>query len=106
MTGPATGDVGERLEFSGTFGADGVTFPPTVITVTRKVVSPDGTVTMKGLMKLSPAADGSFSFSDTPTTAGEHTYNVTLAGGSAVEPTKTTTWSPSISRPRSIPTPG
>ncbi|MGA5761325.1 hypothetical protein [Nonomuraea bangladeshensis] len=90
VTGPATGDVGERLEFSGTFGADGITFPPTVITVTRKVVSPDGTVTMKGLMKLSPAADGSFSFSDTPTTVGEHTYNVTLVGGSAVEPTRTT----------------
>lgn len=41
-------------------------------------------------MKLSPAADGSFGFSDTPTTAGEHTYNVTLVGGSAVEPTRTT----------------
>ncbi|MEW1848212.1 hypothetical protein AB0392_60515 [Nonomuraea angiospora] len=43
------GVVGERLEFSGTFGADGIVFPRTIITVSRKVVSPDGTVTSKAL---------------------------------------------------------
>ncbi len=90
VTGPATGNVGERLNFSGTFGADGITFPRTIITVSRKVVSPDGTVTSKGLVKLIPAADGSFSFSDTPTTAGEHTYTVNLLGNSAIKSASTT----------------
>ncbi|NUT45527.1 MAG: hypothetical protein HOV86_36605 [Thermoactinospora sp.] len=90
VTGPATGNVGERLEFSGTFGADGITFPQTLITVSRKVVSPDGTGTATGLVKLSPAADGSFGFSDTPTTAGVHTYIVKLFGTSTIEPASTT----------------
>ncbi|WP_157383041.1 YncE family protein [Nonomuraea coxensis] len=90
VTGPATGGVGERLEFSGTFGADGITFPRTILNVSRKVVSPDGTVTSNGLLKLAAAADGSFSFSDTPTTAGEHTYTVTLFGNSTVDSASTT----------------
>ncbi|MER6006459.1 hypothetical protein ABT120_48515 [Nonomuraea angiospora] len=90
VTGPATGNVGERLEFSGTFGADGITFPRTIVTVSRKVVSPDGTVTSKGLVKLAPAADGSFNFSDTPTSAGEHTYAVNLLGNSTIESASTT----------------
>ncbi|MEU8193289.1 hypothetical protein AB0C10_05840 [Microbispora amethystogenes] len=90
VTGPATGVVGERLEFSGTFGADGVSFPRTTITVTRRVVSPDGTVTSKALAKVAPAADGSFGFADTPTTAGEHTYTVRLVGNSIVAPANTT----------------
>ncbi|GAA2686262.1 hypothetical protein GCM10010412_073650 [Nonomuraea recticatena] len=90
VTGLATGNVGERLEFNGTFGADGITFPQTIITVSRKVVSPDGTGTSTGLVKLAPAADGSFSFSDTPTTAGEHTYIVKLFGNSTIEPASTT----------------
>ncbi|MEV1243883.1 hypothetical protein ACIBO2_12695 [Nonomuraea sp. NPDC050022] len=50
VAGPTTGNVGERLEFSGTFGADGITFPRTIITVSRKVVSPDGTATSKHLV--------------------------------------------------------
>ncbi|GAA4103144.1 YncE family protein [Nonomuraea soli] len=90
MTGPATGNFGERLAFNGTFGADGITFPQTIVTVSRKIVSPDGTVTSTGLVKLMPAADGSFSFSDTPTTAGEHTYVVKLFGNSTIEPASTT----------------
>ncbi|MFF4991898.1 hypothetical protein ACFY19_32285 [Streptosporangium saharense] len=90
VTGPATGNVGERLDVSGTFGADGITFPQTTVTVSRKVVSPDGTVTSKSLVKLRPAADGSFSFSDTPTTAGEHTYTVSLVGNSTIKSGKTT----------------
>ncbi len=89
VNGPATGVVGERLEFSGTFGADGVVFPPTTIVVVRKVVSPDGTVTSKALAKVAPAADGSFGFADTPTTAGEHTYTVRLVGNSVIEPANT-----------------
>ncbi|WP_182877925.1 hypothetical protein [Microbispora sp. H10670] len=89
MTGPATGAVGERLEFSGTFGADGVSFPRTTIVVSRKVVSPDGTVTSKALPKVAPAADGSFGFTDTPTTAGEHEYTVRLVGNSVIEPANT-----------------
>ncbi|MBT2234695.1 YncE family protein [Nonomuraea sp. NEAU-A123] len=89
VTGPATGVVGERLEFSGTFGADGVVFPQTTITVSRKVVSPDGTVTSKALVKMAAAADGSFGFADTPTTAGEHTYTIRLVGNSVVEPANT-----------------
>ncbi|WP_329428044.1 hypothetical protein OG339_01290 [Streptosporangium sp. NBC_01495] len=89
VTGPATGVVGERLEFGGTFGADGVAFPRTTITVSRKVVGPDGTVTSKALVKLAPAADGSFGFADTPTTAGEHTYTVRLVGDSVIEPANT-----------------
>ncbi|MER5646150.1 hypothetical protein [Streptosporangium sp. NPDC002524] len=90
VTGPAAGDVGERLDFDGTFGADGITFPRTTITVSRKVVGPDGTVTSKSLVKLTPAADGSFSFSDTPTTAGEHTYTVNLLGDSTIKSARTT----------------
>ncbi|WP_182882448.1 hypothetical protein [Microbispora sp. H10949] len=89
VTGPATGAVGERLEFNGTFGADGVSFPRTTIVVSRKVVSPDGTVTSKALAKVAPAADGSFGFADTPTTAGEHEYTVRLVGNSVIEPANT-----------------
>ncbi|MFI7640148.1 hypothetical protein, partial [Nonomuraea sp. NPDC049400] len=89
-TEPATGNIGERLELSGTFGADGITFPPTITTVSRKVVSPDGTVTSKGLVKLTPATDGTFTFSDTPTTAGEHTYTVNLLGNSTIQSASTT----------------
>ncbi|GLW25008.1 YncE family protein [Microbispora triticiradicis] len=89
VTGPATGTVDQRLEFSGTFGADGVSFPRTTIVVSRKVVSPDGTVTSKALPKVAPAADGSFGFADTPTTAGEHEYTVRLVGNSVIEPANT-----------------
>ncbi|MEU8205243.1 hypothetical protein [Streptosporangium sp. NPDC049046] len=90
VTGPAAGDVGERLDFSGTFGADGITFPRTIVTVSRKVVGLDGSVTSKSLVKLTPAADGSFGFSDTPTMAGEHTYTVILFGNSTIESASTT----------------
>ncbi|MEU7876929.1 hypothetical protein [Microbispora bryophytorum] len=89
VTGPAAGVVGEPLEFSGTFGADGVAFPRTTIVVSRKVVSPDGTVTSKALPKVAPAPDGSFGFTDTPTSAGEHTYTVRLVGNSVVAPANT-----------------
>ncbi|MBT2234171.1 hypothetical protein [Nonomuraea sp. NEAU-A123] len=41
-------------------------------------------------MKLIAAADGSFSFSDTPTTAGEHTYTIHLFGNSTIESVSTT----------------
>ncbi|MEU1725206.1 hypothetical protein [Nonomuraea sp. NPDC005692] len=90
VTGPATGDVGTRLAFSGTFGADGITFPRTIMTVSLRVVGPDGTVTARNVAKPVPAADGSFSFADTPTTAGEHTYTVNLVGNSTVESARTT----------------
>ncbi|GGL18911.1 hypothetical protein Sme01_47700 [Sphaerisporangium melleum] len=89
VDGPATGVVGDQLEFSGSFGADGVVFPPTTITVSRKVVGPDGTVTSKALPKVAPASDGSFGFADTPATAGEHTYTIRLAGNSAIGPAHT-----------------
>ncbi|MEU8386236.1 hypothetical protein, partial [Streptosporangium sp. NPDC048865] len=90
VTGPATGDVGEPLDFDGTFGADGITFPQTIVTVSRKVVGPDGTTTSGGLVKVIPAADGSFGFSDTPATAGEHTYTVRLFGNSTIRSASTT----------------
>ncbi|MGP4101240.1 hypothetical protein [Nonomuraea sp. KM90] len=89
VTGPATGVVGEPLEFNGTFAADGITFPLTIITVVRNVSNPDGT-TSKALAKMTAAADGSFSFTDTPTTAGKHTYVIQLVGNSTIEPAKTT----------------
>jgi hypothetical protein len=89
VTGPATGVVGERLEFNGTFAADGITFPRTIVTVVRNVSNPDGT-TSKALAKMAAAADGSFSFADTPTTAGKHTYVIQLVGNSTIEPAKTT----------------
>ncbi|MFB4284755.1 hypothetical protein ACBJ59_56475 [Nonomuraea sp. MTCD27] len=89
VTGPATGVVGEPLEFNGTFAADGITFPLTIITVVRNVSNPDGT-TSKALAKMTAAADGSFSFTDTPTTAGKHTYVIQLVGNSTIESAKTT----------------
>ncbi|MGW0197133.1 YncE family protein [Nonomuraea sp. NPDC003201] len=89
VTGPTAGVVGERLEFNGTFAADGITFPPTIVTVVRNVSNPDGT-TSKALAKMTAAADGSFSFADTPTTAGKHTYVIQLVGNSTIEPAKTT----------------
>ncbi|MFI7111581.1 hypothetical protein ACIBK9_35080 [Nonomuraea sp. NPDC050227] len=90
VTGPATGRVGTRLAFSGTFGADGITFPRTTVTVSLRVVGPDGAVTSKSVAKLVPTPDGTFSFSDTPAAAGEHTYTVDLAGNSDVGPARTT----------------
>lgn len=88
VTGPRAGVVGERLEFNGTFAADGITFPRTVVTVVRHVSTPDGT-TSKALVKMTAGADGSFSFADTPTTAGKHTYVIQVVGTSTVEPAKT-----------------
>lgn len=89
VTGPATGVVGERLEFNGTFADDGITFPLTIITVARNVSSPDGT-TSKAVAKMAAAADGSFSFADTPTTAGKHTYVIQLMGNSTIKSARTT----------------
>ncbi|NUP82136.1 MAG: hypothetical protein HOV96_31815 [Nonomuraea sp.] len=89
VTGPATGVVGERLAFNGTFAADGITFPPTTVTVVRNVSNPDGT-TSKALAKMTAAADGSFSFADTPTTAGKHTYVIQVVGNSTIQSAKTT----------------
>ncbi|MEV5555808.1 hypothetical protein AB0L44_19300 [Nonomuraea wenchangensis] len=88
VTGPATGAVGELLEFRGTFAAEGVVYPRTTVTVSRRAVAPDGTVTTKS-EKLAPATDGTFAFTDTPATAGEHTYTVTLVGSSTVKGTST-----------------
>ncbi|SEH02902.1 hypothetical protein SAMN05444920_13114 [Nonomuraea solani] len=106
VTGPATGVLGERLEFSGTFAADGVVFPPTTITVSCKIIAWDGTVTSKTLPKVTPAADGSFGFADTPTTPGEHTYTIKLAGNSAIEPANTSHVVTVPSRPRGTPATG
>jgi hypothetical protein len=89
VTGPATGVVGERLEFTGTFAADGITFPHTIVTVICNVSNPDGT-TSKAVAKKAAAADGSFSFADTPTTAGKHTYVIQSLGNSTTEAAKTT----------------
>ncbi|MEV4798557.1 hypothetical protein AB0K18_00980 [Nonomuraea sp. NPDC049421] len=88
VTGPKTGVVGERLEFSGTFAADGITFPRTIVTVVRHVSNSDGT-TSKGVAKMTAAADGSFGFADTPATAGKYTYVIQLVGNSTVESAKT-----------------
>ncbi|MEV4564664.1 hypothetical protein AB0K12_12915 [Nonomuraea sp. NPDC049419] len=88
VTGPKTGVVGERLEFSGTFAADGITFPRTIVTIVRHVSNSDGTTTQP-VAKAAPAADGTFGFADTPTAAGKHTYAVQLVGNSSIEPAKT-----------------
>ncbi|MEV0632135.1 hypothetical protein [Nonomuraea wenchangensis] len=88
VTGPATGAVGELLEFTGTFAAEGVVYPRTPVTVSRRAVAPDGTVTTR-FEKLGAATDGTFAFTDTPDTAGKHTYTVTLVGSSTVKGTST-----------------
>ncbi|MGP3929462.1 hypothetical protein [Nonomuraea sp. KM88] len=49
-----------------------------------------GLVVWGALTVGSPVLLGSFSFADTPTTAGKHTYVIQLVGNSATEPAKTT----------------
>ncbi|MEV4219897.1 hypothetical protein [Nonomuraea sp. NPDC049725] len=88
VTGPQTGTVGEPLAFSGTFAADGITFPPGVVLVARTVSNSEGS-TSKSLAKITTGADGSFSFADTPETAGKYTYVIRSVANSAVESART-----------------
>ncbi|MFI6798436.1 hypothetical protein [Streptosporangium canum] len=80
LSGPATGTVGEQLQFSGALDAAGQAPPPgTSLKVHRTVSTDAGTVTT-ALPAVTPASDGSFSFADTPAESGQYTYTVWWAG--------------------------
>ncbi|MFI7455238.1 hypothetical protein ACIBQX_47765 [Nonomuraea sp. NPDC049714] len=88
LTGPATGVTGKKLQFTGTLNAAGKPIPPgTTISVTHTVTSRDGTVTTD-LPSISPAADGSFTLTDTPADGGTHAYTVRITNSPTFEPTE------------------
>ncbi|MEV4159251.1 YncE family protein [Nonomuraea dietziae] len=86
LTGPSTGVVGKELQLTGTLNAAGKPIPPgTTISATRTVTGRDGTITTP-LPPISPAADGSFTLTDTPDGGGAHAYTVRFANSPTFEP--------------------
>ncbi|MEV5501923.1 hypothetical protein AB0M50_41650 [Nonomuraea fuscirosea] len=77
LSGPSEGSVGEQLQFSGVLKAGDRVFPPTT---TLKVHRALARADLTQLFELTPAPDGSFSFTDTPTGPGEYTYAVEWEG--------------------------
>ncbi|GAA1655785.1 hypothetical protein GCM10009733_061560 [Nonomuraea maheshkhaliensis] len=77
LSGPSEGSAGERLQFSGVLKAGDRVFPPTT---TLKVHRALARADLTQLFELTPAPDGSFSFTDTPTGPGEYTYAVQWEG--------------------------
>ncbi|MEU8361120.1 hypothetical protein AB0C27_34410 [Nonomuraea sp. NPDC048882] len=77
LSGPSEGSVGEQLQFSGVLKAGDRVFPPTT---TLKVHRALARADLTQLFELTPAPDGSFSFTDTPTGPGEYTYAVAWEG--------------------------
>ncbi|MEV4457767.1 WD40 repeat domain-containing protein [Microbispora sp. NPDC049633] len=74
LTGPANGTVGVPLEMHGTLD---IGPPPAgddaVVLIHRRIVSDNRARTIV-LTTVSPGADGSFTFTDTPAEAGTYTY--------------------------------
>ncbi|WP_182899110.1 WD40 repeat domain-containing protein [Microbispora sp. H10830] len=83
LTGPADGTVGVPLQMHGTldFGR-----PPAdddaVVRIYRRIASGKGARTIV-LTTVSPGADGSFAFTDTPPEAGTYTYGAEWKGDQA-----------------------
>ncbi|GAA3473363.1 hypothetical protein GCM10018965_079160 [Nonomuraea roseola] len=86
LSGPTTGIAGKQLQFGGTLDGGGQL--PTsglLIKVLRTVTNRNGTVTTT-LPSVAFASDGSFTFADTPSEGGEHTYTVRWTGDWAFLP--------------------
>ncbi|WP_433347664.1 hypothetical protein ACQP25_30875 [Microtetraspora malaysiensis] len=80
LSGPATGSTRKQLQFSGALDTGDQAPPPGAsLTVQRTVSNRNGTVTTT-LPAVTPASDGSFSFTDTPTEGGAYKYTVQWAG--------------------------
>jgi hypothetical protein len=76
LSGPSTGSVREPLQFTGTLDAGGGGAPPGAsLNVLRTVTNRKGTATT-WLPTVPVATDGTFAFSDTPTTRGQYSYQV------------------------------
>ncbi|MBE1563922.1 hypothetical protein [Nonomuraea africana] len=80
LSGPTTGIAGKELQFSGTLDAGGqLPASGLLIKVLRTVTNRNGTDTTT-LPSVAFASDGSFTFADTPSEGGEHTYTVRWTG--------------------------
>ncbi|MEY9870591.1 type II secretory pathway pseudopilin PulG [Streptacidiphilus sp. MAP12-33] len=86
LSAPAQDTLGQALTAHGTLGSGAALAPGTTVTVTRSdAASPAGTT----VATVPVAADGSFSFTDTPPVAGAATYTAQYAGDAAHKPTTT-----------------
>ncbi|MFC0508848.1 hypothetical protein [Micromonospora costi] len=79
LTGPSAASTNRNLRFSGVLETPGRALAPgTTLTVTRILNGED--ITTVYLPAVTPAADGTFRFTDTPGAAGEYTYTVRWDG--------------------------
>jgi hypothetical protein len=80
LSGPTEGIAGKPLRFNGAVNPGGpAPRPGSSLTVLRTVSNRNGTVTTT-LPAVPLAADGSFSFTDTPTQGGQYTYTAQWPG--------------------------
>lgn len=93
LTGPSTAVAGTGVTFTGSLTlGDGVS--PAGLTVAISRANPDGTTTT--LSPVQTAADGSYTFTDTPPTeTGNYTYTASYAGNPSTQ-TATATSSVSV----------
>ncbi|WP_432862199.1 hypothetical protein [Microbispora rosea] len=91
LSGPETGTVGTRLNFSGVlFGNGQAMRSSTPLRILREVTNSKGTVVTSLPSVSTYAPDGRFRFMDTPAEAGEYTYRVEFDGDRAGLPTTAT----------------
>jgi YVTN family beta-propeller protein len=91
LSGPETGTVGTQLKVSGALFQGGQPMGSTIpLKVLRTVINSEGTVVTELPHPRMVIFDGRFTFTDTPTEAGEYSYRVEWAGDQASLPTTAT----------------
>ncbi|MEU8175432.1 hypothetical protein AB0C14_21340 [Microbispora hainanensis] len=91
LSGPETGTVGTQLKVSGALFQGGQPMGSTTpLKVLRTVINSEGTVVTELPHPRMVIFDGRFTFTDTPTEAGEYSYRVEWAGDQASLPTTAT----------------
>ncbi|MFI7029964.1 WD40 repeat domain-containing protein [Microbispora rosea] len=91
LSGPETGTVGTQLKVSGVLFQGGQPMGTTTpLKVLRTVITSEGTVVTELPHPRMIIFDGRFTFTDTPTEAGEYSYRVEFDGDRASLPTTAT----------------
>ncbi|MEQ4721421.1 hypothetical protein [Nonomuraea sp. B19D2] len=83
LSGPAEGVAGKQLQFSGTLDTGAQTSPPGASLTVQRTFSNRKETLITTLPAVTPAGDGSFSFTDTPAQGGQYTYTIQWAGDAA-----------------------
>ncbi len=89
MTGPQSGVVGTPMELTGVLTAGGQPPSPGATLTVQRSVSVDNV--SAGSVKLPPVrvnADGTYTFTDTPATAGRYSYLAVSSGDAMAGPAK------------------